>query len=396
MASPLDGLRVLDIGTLFPGPFCAALLGDLGADVVKVEPPGGDSMRSMGAKVDGRSLGWAVVGRNKRSITLDLGQPRGQALLHRLVERADLVVENLPERTLERWHCTYPELAAINPRLVVVSVSCFGRSGPYAGRAGNGTLAEAFGGLTHMTGERDGPPMLTSLPIGDVLAAIFGVLGALAACYQRDARGGAGQRVDVSMYEPILQFLSNSVPLHARTGQVERRSGSRIPGVAPRNTYRTRDGRWLALSAVTDRLVATLLRMLGRDPEAERARFGSVDLRRAHEDELDALVAQWIATRELAPLLEALVGAGIPAAPVNDVAALFADPHVQARRSFETVLDPKLGPLAMVAFAPRLEGSPARIRSTGPELGAHNEEIYRGELGLSADELADLRASGVI
>jgi len=396
VASPLDGLRVLDIGTLFPAPLCAAMLGDLGADVIKVEPPGGDMLRNMGAKIDGQSLGWAVVGRNKRSITLDLSQPRGQALLHRLVERADLVVENLPQRSLERWHCTYAELAARNPRLVVVSLSCFGRSGPYAERAGNGTLAEAFGGLTHMTGEGDGPPLLTSLPIGDVLAAIFGVLGALAACYQRDARGGGGQRVDVSMYEPILQLLTSGVPLYARTGQVEQRSGSRIPGAVPRNTYRTRDGRWLALSAVTDRLVAALLRMMGRDPEAERARFGSVDLRRAHEDDLDSLVAQWIATREFAPLLEALVQAGIPAAPVNDVAALFADPHVQARHSFETIEDPVLGPLTLVAPAPRLEGSPARIRSTGPALGAHNDEIYRGELGLRSDEVAELRAAGVI
>ena len=387
---------MLDIGTLFPAPLCAAMLGDFGADVIKVEPPGGDSLRSMGAKVDGHSLGWAVVGRNKRSITLDLSHPRGQALLHRLVERADVVVENLPERSLERWHCTYAELAARNPRLVVVSLSCFGRSGPYAERAGNGTLAEAFGGLTHMTGEREGPPLLTSLPIGDVLAAIFGVLGALAACYQRDARGGRGQRVDVSMYEPILQLLTSGIPLAARTGEVLSRSGSRIPGAVPRNTYRTRDGRWLALSAVTDRLVAALLRMMGRDPEAERARFGSVDLRRAHEDDLDSLVAQWIATRELAPLLDALVKAGIPAAPVNDAAALLADPHVQARESFATVEDPVLGPLTFVAPAPRLEGSPARIRSTGPELGAHNDEIYRGELGLRDDELAELRAAGVI
>jgi crotonobetainyl-CoA:carnitine CoA-transferase CaiB-like acyl-CoA transferase len=198
------------------------------------------------------------------------------------------------------------------------------------------------------------------------------------------------------MYEPILQLLSNGVPLYARTGRIERRSGSRIPGAAPRNTYRTRDGRWLALSAVTDRLVATLLRLIGRDPEAERARFGSAELRRAHEDELDALVAQWIATRELAPLLETLVDAGIPAAPVNDVAALFADPHVRARRSIETVDDPALGPVAFVAPAPRLEGSPARIRSAGPALGAHNDEIYRGELGLRADELAELRAAGII
>jgi succinyl-CoA--D-citramalate CoA-transferase len=396
MPGPLEGLRTLDIGTLFPAGLTAAMLGDLGADVIKLEPPGGDSLRSMGAKVDGQSLVWAVVGRNKRSITLDLNQARGQALLHRLVERADLVVENLPQRSLERWHCTYPELAARNPRLIAVSLSCYGRSGPYAERSGNGTLAEAFGGLTGMTGERDGPPLLTSLPIGDVLAAISGTLGALAACYQRDARGGSGQRVDVSMYEPILQFLINGVPLFARSGMVERRSGSRIPGAVPRNTYRTRDGRWLALSAVTDRLVASLLRLMGRDPEAESARYGSVDLRRAHEDELDGEVARWIATQESGSLLDGLVKAGIPASAVNDVAALFADPHVRARGSFATVEDPRLGPLTLVAPTPRLEGSPARIRSTGPALGAHNEEIYCGELGLSRDELGELRSAGVI
>jgi crotonobetainyl-CoA:carnitine CoA-transferase CaiB-like acyl-CoA transferase len=396
MTGPLEGLRVLDIGTLFPAGLCSAMLGDLGADVIKVEPPGGDSLRTMGAKVDGQSLVWAVVGRNKRSITLDLNQARGQELLHRLVERADLVVENLPQRSLERWHCTWPELAARNPRLIAVSLSCYGRSGPYSERSGNGTLAEAFAGLTNMTGLRDGPPLLTSLPIGDVLAAISGVLGALAACYQRDARGGAGQRVDVSMYEPILQFLINGVPLFARTGAVERRSGSRIPGAVPRNAYRTRDGAWVALSAVTDRLVATLLGLMGRDPQAERARFGSVDLRRAHEDELDSSVADWVATQEAAPLLAALVEAGIPAAPVNDVAALFADPHVRERGSFAVVEDPRLGPLTLVAPTPRLEGSPARIRSTGPALGAHNGEIYGGELGLGSAELAELRASGVI
>jgi crotonobetainyl-CoA:carnitine CoA-transferase CaiB-like acyl-CoA transferase len=336
------------------------------------------------------------VGRNKRGITLDLGQERGQALFRRLVERSDVLIENFPPATAARFHCTYEELRQLNPRLVVASVSCYGRSGPYRDRAGNGTLAEAYAGLTHMTGERDGPPMLTSLPIGDVLGAVQGVIGVLAACYHRDARGGRGQHVDVSMYEPILQFLLNGVLRYGRTGEAERRSGSRIPGAVPRNTYRTRDGRWLALSAVTDRLVAALLRLMGRDPEAESARFGSVERRRAHEDDLDSLVAQWIATREYAPLLEALVQAGIPAAPVNDVAALFADPHVQARHSFETIEDPRLGPLTLVAPAPRLEGSPARIRSTGPELGAHNDEIYRGELGLRADELAELSAAGVI
>ena len=363
--------------------------------MIKVEPPGGDRLRSMGAKVDGQSLVWAVVGRNKRSITLDLepaarpgaAAPAGRARGHRGREPA-------ASARSSAGTAPTPELAARNPRLVVVSLSCFGRSGPYAERAGNGTLAEAFGGLTRMTGERDGPPLLTSLPIGDVLAAIFGALGALAACYQRDARGGAGQRVDVSMYEPILQFLT------------QRRSAVRAhgPGRAAQRQPHSRRGAAQHLPHAR----RPLARALRRDRPAgggaaahdgprsrrpRRARFGSVDLRRAHEDELDSRVARWVATRESAPLLEALVKAGIPAAPVNDVAALFADPHVpRARAASRRSRIPKLGPLTLVAPTPRLEGSPARIRSTGPELGAHNDEIYRGELGFGADELAELRA----
>ena len=299
MASPLDGLRVFDIGTLFPAPLCAAMLGDLGADVIKVEPPGGDTLRSVGRRSTATRSGGPWSGATSaRSRSTSPSRAARRCCTGWSSARISWS-RTCRARSLERWHCTYAELAARNPRLIVVSLSCFGRSGPYAERAGNGTLAEAFGGLTHMTGERDGPPLLTSLPIGDVLAAIFGVQGALAACYQRDARGGRGQRVDVSMYEPILQLLTSGVPLYARTGQVERRSGSRIPGAVPRNTYRTRDGRWLALSAVTDRLVAALLRTDGPRPRG-RARALRQRRRCAARTRTSSTArsAQWIATRD--------------------------------------------------------------------------------------------------
>jgi formyl-CoA transferase len=395
MSGALDGLRVLDVATLFPGPLLAAMLGDLGADVIKLEPPGGDTLRELGVRVDGRSLTWAAVGRNKRGITLDLGQERGQALFRRLVERSDVLIENFPPATAARFHCTYEELRQLNPRLVVASVSCYGRSGPYRDRAGNGTLAEAYAGLTHMTGERDGPPMLTSLPIGDVLGAVQGVIGVLAACYHRDARGGRGQHVDVSMYEPILQFLLNGVLRYGRTGEAERRSGSRIPGAVPRNTYRTRDGQWVALSAVTDRMIARLLGAMDRASAENLRHFGRQPERSRHEEELDREVAHWIARHDRDHVVQTLAAAQIPISPVNDVAALFADPHIAARGNLVQVVDPGLGPLRLLAPTPRLSETPGSVRSTGPALGQHNAEVY-GQLGLGSEELEELRRAGVI
>ncbi len=374
----------------------AAMLGDLGADVIKVEPPQGDGLRQFGPIVDGHSLGWAAVGRNKRSVTLNLKTGRGQQLLERLLERSDLLVENLPRRTLERWGLDWDGLHARHPRLIVVSISAFGRSGPYADRPGNGTLAEAFAGLTHMTGDADGPPLLTSLPIGDVLAAIAGTLGALAAAYARDANGATGQLVDVSMYEPVLQFLTNGVTQYARTGQADSRSGSRIRGAVPRNTYRTGDDSWIVISAVTDGLVERLFEAMGRSDGDWRARWGTVAQRRADEDALDAEVARWVASLPRDDALACLVEAGIPAAPVNDVADLAADPHVRERGSLVKVEDPVLGPLQLVGPIAQLRGTPARTRSTGPALGAHSDEVLGGELGLTPAELRELREQGVV
>ena len=391
----LEGVRVLDLGTLYAGPALAAMLGDLGADVIKVEPPGGDSLRQLGQKVGGQSLVWAMTGRNKRAVTLDLGQERGQEILRSLLVRSDVVVENFPLPAQRRLHCTYEELRAVNPRLIVVSVSCYGRSGPYSERVGNGTLAEAFAGLTHMTGEADGPPLLTSLPIGDVLASVQGVIGALAACYHRDAGGGGGQHVDVSMYEPVLQFLTNPILRYGHSGVSESRAGSRIPGSAPRNTYRTRDGRWVVISAVTDRMVARLLQAMGRDSPANRERFGRQPDRVRNELEMDAEVADWVAQTDGDAVVETLAAAAIPVSAVNDAAAIFADPHIAARGNLLEVTDPRAGPLRVPAPTPRLSETPARIRWTGPEVGQHNREVY-AELGLDDSELEALREAGVV
>jgi crotonobetainyl-CoA:carnitine CoA-transferase CaiB-like acyl-CoA transferase len=389
----LSGLTVLDISTLFSAPQVSAMLADLGADVIKVEPPGGDPLRAIGAKRQGHSLMWALVNRNKRAITLDMRQPEGQELLRQLATKVDVLVENMPIDTLRRWGCTYEELAARNPRLVVVSVSTYGRSGPYSERTGAGTLAEAYGGLTYMTGEGDGPPMLPSLPLGDSLCALSGVIGALSACYYRDVAGGPGQHVDVSMYEPILQMLSPTIAAYERGGEVPSRTGSRVPGGVPRNVYRTAEGHWIVVSGTTDAQVARILTLMGTDTPEMVARFGRSEDRLKNGDELDAMVARWVATQSREQALGALLEVRVPAAPVNDVPSILSDPHIMARGDVVTLPDDDVGSVDIVAPVPRLSVTPGTIQTPAPKLGADNAAVYGELLGLEAGEL---RAKGVI
>jgi crotonobetainyl-CoA:carnitine CoA-transferase CaiB-like acyl-CoA transferase len=392
----LAGLRVLDIATLASAPQVAAILADLGADVIKVESPQGDPLRRIGAQRNGGSITWASVNRNKRGITLDLKQADGQELLRRLAGAVDVLVTNQPPETLSRWGCTYDQLAEHNPRLVMVSVSAYGTDGPYAGRPGAGTLAEAFGGLTHMTGEADGPPMLPSIPLGDTLCALSGVIGAVSACYHRDTGGGRGQHVDVSMYEPVLQLLGSTIAAYDPEGTVPTRTGSRVPGGVPRNVYRTADGQWIVLSGTTDAQVARILTLLGEDTADMLARFGRSESRLAHSDQLDEMVARWVADEPRDQALKLLLDARIPAAPVNDVPAILSDPHVVARRNVVDVRDDCLGSVALVGPVPQLSATPGAIYSTGPGLGAHNREVYGDLLGLSDTDLEGLARQGIV
>jgi formyl-CoA transferase len=359
LTAPLAGLRVLEVATFFAAPQIGAMLGDLGADVVKVEPPAGDPMRRMGVQPDGASRNWAWVSRNKRSVVLDLDDAGGKdrATFAKLVGAADVLVENVDAKTRERWSLAYDDLSAVNPRLVVVSVSAYGLTGPYAGRPGAGTLAEAFGGLTHMTGEADGPPMLPSVPVGDTLTAFSGVIGALAACWSRDAGDaeGVGRHVDVAMYDPLLHVMGATIATYTGDDAPPARTGSRVHGGVPRNVYATRDGGWVAVSGTTDPQVSRLLPLLGLDDDAGRQRYGTTAARAAVADELDGLVATWIAEQDQDAVVDALVDARIPVAPVNDVGALREDPHLQAR-----------GDLARFDDA---------VAAGGPVLGEHTAEV---------------------
>ena len=359
MTAPLAGLRVLEVATFFAAPQIGAMLGDLGADVVKVEPPSGDPMRRMGVQRDGVSRNWAWVSRHKRSVVLDLDLEDGadRATFGRLVGAADVLVENVDAKTRARWGLSYDELSVQNPRLVVVSVSAYGLTGPYAGRPGAGTLAEAFGGLTHMTGEADGPPMLPSVPVGDTLTAFSGVIGALAACWGRDAgeADGVGRHVDVTMYDPILHVVGGTIASWTGDDEPPARTGSRVHGGVPRNVYATRDGGWVAVSGTTDPQVSRLLPLLGLDDDAGRERYGTAAARATVADELDGLIAEWVAGQDRDTVVAALVEARIPVAPVNDVAALRDDEHLQAR-----------GDLARFDQA---------VDEGGPALGAHSSEV---------------------
>jgi formyl-CoA transferase len=368
-------MRVLEVATMFAAPQVATMLADLGADVVKVEPPSGDPMRTMGQRRAGRSVAWEAIARNKRSIVLDLDERADGAdreVFAALVRAADVLVENLPEPVRTRWGCDSSQLAVLNDRLVVVSVSAYGRSGPYADRPGAGTLAEAHAGLTHMTGEADGPPTLASVAIGDTLTAFAGVIGAIAACWSRDARSGPGRHVDVSMYEPVLAIMGSTIAAWDPERPAPARSGSRVHGGAPRNVYRTRDDRYVAVSGTTDAQVARLLPLLGHDTEDARRRFGRAAARATAADDLDALVADWIAARDRDDVVAALLEARIPVSPVNDLRDVVMDAQVLARESLVEIGGED--PVTVPAPLPRVSGA-RRAPAPAPALDADRDAV---------------------
>ncbi len=396
-AGPLAGVRVVECGTLLAGPFCGQLLGDFGAEVIKVEDPGaGDPMRQWGqVKVEGRSLHWPIIARNKKSVTADLRRAEGQALLRGLLERSDVLVENFRPGTLEKWGLGPAELAELNPRLVVVRVSGYGQTGPYAPRAGFGSIGEAMGGVRYLSGEPDRPPSRIGISLGDSLAATFAALGAVLALRARD-RTGRGQVVDSAIYEAVLALMEAVVPEWELAGYQRQRTGSILPGAAPSNVYPTRDGDEVLVAANRDTVFARLAAAMGRPELAGDERYATNDARGAHQAELDALVAAWTATQDADALLDALAGAGVPAGRIYQTKDMLADPHFAAREAVVRLLHPQLGDFPLQNVAPKLSDTPGAVRTLGPELGAHNDEVYRGLLGLGDDELDRLRAGGIV
>lgn len=393
----LGDVFVLDLTTIVSGGITTSILADFGAEVIKLEhPKGGDPLRTWEPSKDGVSLWWKVVSRNKKSVTLNLRDVRGQKLLQELVASADLLVENFRPGTLERWNVGYEALSAANPGLVMVRISGFGQTGPYRDRPGFGTVAEAMSGLVAISGFPDGPPLLPPIPLADEVAGLFGAVSALMALHYRDQQGGRGQMVDISLYEPIFRLLIPYIPQYTLLGKLPQRVGNRFPDAAPRNLYSTAGGEWVALSATTQRVFERLAHTMGRMDLLRDPRFADNSSRVAHVDDLDTIVQKWMEPRSLEEVLRSLEDAEAVAGPVYDIPQILTDPHYLAREDIVTVNDPDLGGIAMPGIVPKFSLTPGRITHAGPRLGEHNEAVYCGLLGLDAEDMARLAEDGVI
>jgi succinyl-CoA---D-citramalate CoA-transferase len=395
---PLEGVRVVEMGSLLAGPFCGQLLADFGAEVIKVEPPGkGDPMRQWGRhRKNGRTLWWPIIARNKKSVTLNLREEEGQELVRKLIAGADVLVENFRPGTMERWGLGYEDLSAANPSLVMVRVSGYGQTGPYRDRAGFGSIGEAMGGIRHVTGFPDRPPPRVGISFGDSLAATFGALGAVTALYNREARGGSGQVVDVGIYEAVLALMESTIPEYALAGHIRGRTGAILPFVAPSNTYPTSEGDYIVIGANADTVFRRLAKALGHPEWAEDERYATHHARGENQEELDDMISAWTKERTADNVLEVMNEAGVPAGKLFTAKDMVEDPHYAARENVVTVEDQEIGLFPMQNVVPRLSETPGKVRWTGPTLGQHNDEVYGGVLELSEREREDLRERGVI
>ncbi|MFI1739044.1 CaiB/BaiF CoA transferase family protein [Streptomyces sioyaensis] len=394
-SGPLTGLRVLDLATLFAGPLAATLLGDFGAEVIKVEHPHRpDPSRGHGPSKDGIGLWWKLLGRNKKAMTLDLSHPGGRDVLLRLAAGADAVIENFRPGTLERWGLGWDELSAVNPRLVLARVTGFGQFGPYARRPGFGTLAEAMSGFAAMTGEPDGPPTLPPFGLADAIAALGTSYAVMAALHARTA-SGRGQVIDMALIEPMLTVLGPQPLWYDQLGHVQPRTGNRSANVAPRNTYRTADGSWVAVSTSAESVAERVMRLVGRPEVIGEPWFATGVGRAEHADELDAPVADWIARHDRAEVMAAFEKAEAAVAPIYDIREVMTDPQYQALGSITEVPDDELGTVRMQNVLFRLSETPGAIRWAGRPHGADTDEVLTS-LGLTGPEIDGLRAAGAL
>jgi crotonobetainyl-CoA:carnitine CoA-transferase CaiB-like acyl-CoA transferase len=397
MATALEGLVVLDVATFVAAPFCCTLLGEFGAEVIKVEQPGGgDDLRRLGTPAaDSVSYWWLAESRNKKSITCNLRTPEGQALIRQLAARADILAENFRPGTMERWNMGWDDLRAVNPGLVMVRISAFGQTGPYRERPGFGRIAAAVSGVSYISGYPDRPPVSPGTPtVPDYLAGTLAALGALMALQHRH-RTGEGQVIDVALYEPMLRMLDEMIPAYGASGRVRERIGSGTEYVVPHNHYQARDGTWIAIACTNDRMFERLTQAMQQP--ALITEFGTMAERIQRRTDLDAIVQEWVGGMDTRPLLARLDEFEVPCGPVNTVRDLFEDPHLRARDNIVEFPSPLGGLLAMAGIVPKLSVTPGRVRSLGPVTpGTHNEEIYCGRLGLGRDDLSALVRKGIV
>jgi len=393
---PLAGVRVVDIGMLIAGPMASAFLADLGADVIKIEPPKGDDVRSMGNTKNGEPLLWRVMNRGKRILAADIGTPQGAEIVRRLARDADVLVENFRPGRLSQWGLDYATLSKDNPGLVMLHMSGYGQTGPYSGRPGLGTLGEAFSGFAHLTGEPDRAPTLPGFPLADSVAAVMAAYAVSSALFARSRNGGVGDEIDISLFEPLMSLQGSPFIEYDQLGLVANRKGNRAPWGAPRNAYQTRDGRWVVLSSAAESAARRVFRAIGRDDWATDPNLGSNAQRAARVDEIDGAVADWIRARDLDEVLSTFERFDVIGGPVYDVSQIFADPHVQARGSLVELDDPVLGKVRMQATVPRFRNAPCQVRWPGPPAVGNDSRAVLAALGYSDDEVDALLAAGVV
>ncbi len=396
---PLAGVRVLDLATFLAGPFCGAILGEFGAEVIKIEQPGvGDSLRRLGTPVapNGDTLWWLSEARNKQCITLDVRKPRGQELFRALVRQSQVLIENFRPGTLEKWGLGYDALHRENPALVLLRVSGYGQTGPKAQEPGFARIAHAFCGLSDLVGMPDGPPLMPgSTSLADYLSGVYGAVGVLLALRSAE-QTGQGQVVDLGLYEAMFRMLDELAPAYAKFGTVRRRSGAETFNSVPHSHYPTADGKWVAIACTNDKMFARLADVMGRPDLANPERFGAVAARLARREEVNGIVADWTRARSQREVLEQCAAGEVPSGPIYNIAEIFQDPQFAARGNLLRVPDPRAGEIVVPNVVPRLSRTPGRVEHLGEALGAHNAAIYQGLLGLTAAEVDGLRDEGVI
>jgi len=395
-AGPLAGLRVLELGTLIAGPFCTRILAEFGAEVIKIEAPdGGDPLRAWRKLHNGTTLWWIVQSRNKKSVTVNLKAEAGQEIVRRLARTADILVENFRPGALEKWGLGYDRLSADNPGLVMVRLSGYGQTGPYRDQPGFGAIGEAMGGIRFVTGYPDRPPVRAGISLGDSVAAMYGVIGAMMALHARQANGGRGQVVDVALYEAVFSLMESLLPEYDVTGFVRARSGASLPGIVPSNTYTTRDGRYLVIGANADSIFKRLMTAIGREDLANDPSLANNEGRVKRTEELDEVIGAWAVAHDLKEALAALARAEVPSGKIYDASDIVRDMHYQARGMLEQHRLEDGTPIKLPGIVPKLSQTPGTTRWLGPRLGAHTDEVL-SQLGYSTQDIVSLRQAGVV
>lgn len=393
----LDGITVLELGQIVAAPFCGALLADFGAEVIKVEMPGaGDGIRRMGRLVDDRSLWYLVENRNKKSVTLNLKTEQGKQMLAALIQKVDIVTENFKPGVMDKLGFSWARIHAINPRAIFVRISGYGQTGPYKNRYGYDRIGLGMGGLTYITGEQGRPPLRPGVSLADYLTGYSAAIGALAALHYREhSAAGEGQEIDIGLYEPVFRIAEWNALDYSLTGTVRERIGNAFPGTVPSGHFQTKDGKWLSLAVGNDRLFERFARLVEREDLLTRPDLATHSLRVAQREELDAIAADWIAAHTADECFR-IFGEAVPIGPIHSIADIFADPHYAARQNIVEVADKKWGWVKMQGVVPQLSASPGEVKWPGPELGEHNEEVYRSYLGYTAEQIQGLYDQGVI